>query len=128
LSPPEPGLTRKTSEEEVWGELADLFFLDLETGPEDIERVASVLRRNGWSRQDVERTLVELIAPVAARHVLLPINSIWTGFDRRCLSERIAQRRLARATQPRYRFWPSDWWWRRMMRALDWEQLLRQLP
>jgi hypothetical protein len=121
----------RTGEEEVWVALADLFFLDLETDWADVERVADLLRKNGWSRQEVERTLVELIAPVAGGHggyPLFPLNGIWTGFDRHWLCDRIAQRRLARSTRPGYRFWLSDWWCRCMLRHLDWEPLLRRLP
>jgi hypothetical protein len=121
----------RASEEEIWGALADLFFLDLETGPEDVDRVANLLRENGWSRKEVERTLVELIAPVAGGNVgymLFPVNGIWTGFDTRWLGDRIARRRLARTTYPTYLFWLSDFWCRRMLRALDWEQLLERLP
>jgi hypothetical protein len=118
-------------EQEIWPALADLFFLDTAVPSQQLRQVAQLLNDRGWSRQQVERTLVELVAPIAGAnlgYLIYPSYGEWAGFDPDWLNERIGRRVRLRARLPRWRFWLSDFWCRRMLIQLRWERLLRLLP
>jgi hypothetical protein len=120
-----------TDEPEIWTVLADLFFLDTETQPRQFAHAARFLRDRGWGRRQVEREIIELVAPVAGAnlgYLMYPVIGIWTGFATGALAEQIVRRRQLRARLPRWHFWLSDRWCRHMMSRLEWERLLDQLP
>jgi hypothetical protein len=113
-------------EEEIWPVLADLFFLDTEA-PMSFQWAAQFLNERGYSREEVERALVERVAPVAGAnlgYLLYPASGIWIGFATDPLCERIGRWQRRRARLPRWHIWLSDLWCRHMLKQLEWERLL----
>lgn len=111
----------------IWPALADLFFLDTEPQPESYRRTAALLKARGWKRPQTERTLLELIAPVAGGnlgYLVYPVIGEWAGFDPVWLNPRIEAHRQRRARWPRFRVRVSDFWCRRMLQQLEWQRLL----
>jgi hypothetical protein len=115
-------------EQVIWPALADLFFLDTEHEPYWFQSTAQLLKDRGWSRQQVEHTLIALVAPVAGAnlgYLLWPIVAgEWAGFDPDWLNERIDRLQRRRAQSPRWHFFLSDLCCRRMLKKLEWERLL----
>lgn len=125
----EPGVNH---EEEIWPALADLFFLDTEPQPEQFQSVARFLIERGYGRQEVERALIERVAPVAGAnlgYLLYPIvTGEWAGFDPDLLCEEIGRWRRRRARLPGWCIWVTDRWCHRMLCQMRWERLLTLLP
>jgi hypothetical protein len=114
-------------ENEICPLLADLFFLDTEPQPVWFENAARRLKDRGWSRQQVELTLIEQVAPVAGAnlgYLLWPIIGQWAYFDADWLNERIDRHQRLRAVSPRWRVRLSDFWSRHMLKQLKWQRLL----
>ena len=119
-----------SSDEKIWVELAELFFLDTEFDERDFERIAKLLKDSGWSRERTEKTLVQLIAPHVAGnlgHLFWPVIGEWAGFDHDWLCARVRHSKILRTKHPDWYFMISDWWCRKMLRQLDVERLLSRL-
>ena len=117
-------------EEEVWIHLAELFFLDTEPTEECFARVANLLNQNLWTKERVEKTLVQLIAPhVAANlgNLVMPTIGEWARFDRESLCRKIQNSKELREQNPEWYFLLSDWWHRRMLNQLGLARLLNQV-
>lgn len=120
----------KIAEKQIWLALAELFFLDTEPSEMDYERVAGLLKSNGWSREKTERTLIQLIAPNYAANLgflIYPVIGEWAGFDGKVLESRVVQSQSLRVRYPNWYFSLSDWWCRKMLKALKLESFLNRL-
>jgi hypothetical protein len=110
--------------------LAELFFLDNQSSEADLERAAALVKEQGWSPEETEKALVEVIAPVAGSnlgYLIYPVIGEWDRFEESSLIEKLERRRQAREQKAKWRFFLSDWWSRRMMRSLSMEALLKRL-
>ncbi|MBL7543142.1 MAG: hypothetical protein JNL11_04965 [Bdellovibrionaceae bacterium] len=120
----------ETTEEKIWIELANLFFLDTEPDEIAFKNVAHILKTNSWNKEKTELTLIQLIAPHAGAnlgYLLWPVIGAWDEFNTTLLCDKIRKTRNLRTKHPNWYFLLSDWWCRRMLRQLDIDQLLRQL-
>jgi hypothetical protein len=115
---------------DVWLELAELFFLDTEHDDAWYQAVAKKLSERGLSKDEVERILIDEVAPIAAAnfgYLIWPVIGEWAGFDRERLCRDIEAYLDRRARRPRWFYLGQDWWMRRMVRKLAPEQLLGRL-
>jgi hypothetical protein len=120
----------RSDERKVWMSLAELFFLDNQSSEADLERAAALVKEQGWSPEETEKALVEVIAPVAGSnlgYLIYPVIGEWDRFEESSLIEKLERRRQAREQKAKWRFFLSDWWSRRMMRSLSMEALLKRL-
>jgi len=119
-----------SQERELWGALAELFFLDTEPEDHDFERVLRLLTEANWRPERTRAALIELIAPIAGHNLgflIYPVIGEWSGFDKADLCEKIQYLSERRARHPRWFFWLSDWYCARMLRKLGMDRLLRGL-
>jgi hypothetical protein len=117
-------------QDDVWIELADLFFLDTEHPIEFYRRAAQRLRERGMTRTEVERILTDEVAPIAGAnlgYLLWPGIGEWTGFDKESMCRRIREHLDRRSRCPQWLYWPLDLWLRRMVKKLQPERLLSLL-
>jgi hypothetical protein len=118
-------------EKSLWLDLAELFFLDTETRPQDFNRVAARVKHIGWDREKTRQALIEQIAPVAGANLGYPIfpsiGSRWEGFNKEMLCAKVEKWQIARATRPKVWLFLLDWHNMRMMRNLGMDQLLEAI-
>lgn len=114
------------TEEQIWLELAELFFLDTEPSEDDFIRVSVLLREHGWSREKTLEVLITRIAPVAGvnlGYLIYPVIGEWATFEGSKLPE------LLRAHRRKNTFFTRllERWYRRMIDQLGGERLLSKL-
>ncbi len=120
-----------TTEEALWLDLANLFFLDTEPDERDFLIMAEKVRQAGWTRAQTAAILTTLIAPVAGPnlgYLLFPVIGEWAGFDAETIIPRVRSLKARRETRPHWHFMLQDWNSRRMLRLLEMDRLLRLIP
>ena len=117
--------------EDIWLQLADLFFLDIEINtPDDFIKISETLRENKWTRLETELFLVQYVAPNVGANLgflIYPVIGEWTGFSHTQVSQLIHRSISKRKKYPKCFFKFSDWYCRRMLNKLGMQQLLEMI-
>lgn len=117
---------QKTPQEDIWLQLAELFFLDTEPTAEDYQHIGRMLIENGWTPEYTFDFIIKYIAPKYAANLgyfIYPAIGEWSGFDREELVNEVNRMIFLRNKYPSWYFLFSDWWMKRILRWLDFEKL-----
>ena len=114
----------------IWIELADLFFLDTEPIDDDYSRVAQRLVAAQWTSEATFAFVIKYIAPTYANNIgqlIYPVIGEWAGFKPEDVVTQVQRSMNIRKNQPDWYFAISDWWYRRMLKKLDFHKLELQI-
>lgn len=123
-------MTAGLSEEDIWVELAEFFFLDTEPTSREKEKMIANLKQAGWSAEKTRKVLTEIVAPVAGANLgflIWPVMGEWAGFDKEMLIQRMRQASAKRSRLPAWNFMVMDWLCKRMLKQLEVESFLKDL-
>lgn len=118
--------TKKITQEDIWLELANLFFLDTEHDNRVFENVARMLVENGWTAEFTFDFIAKMIAPKYGNNIgflIYPVIGTWAGFDREELIKEVNHQVALRKKYPDWYFIISDWLMKRLLIALDFTKL-----
>ena len=119
----------KNEVEDVWLELAELFFLDTEHEDYVFESTAKRLKEIGLNAAELRIILEKQVAPVAGvnlGYLIYPVIGAWSGFDRDDLIKKIKDYSDKREKRPQLLYCIQDLLVRRMLKILGAEKFFRK--